>query len=569
MEYISKKVKCQNCSNDFVIEPDDFSFYEKIKVPPPTFCPECRLVRRFTWRNEGSFYKCKCGLCGKNIISISSPNNEFPIYCHDCWWGDNWDAVSYGKDYDFSKPFLYQFEELLRVVPSLNLWAFANIKSEYSNYTGYSKNIYLSNAVYCENIFYAKSIEKSKDCADSYMVVSSELCYENFNTIKCFNSTFLNNCRDCVNSSFLIDCVNCQDCFMCSNLRNKSFCINNKQYSRDKYLEEIEKYDLSSHETLTKFKIEFKELMGRSIYRFASIIKSIDSDGDYIKNSKNVHQSYIAEGENLKYCWRTTEGVKDCYDVTGSVKNELLYEVSIGADNSYFSKFYGHSKGMRGSEFLYLCADSSFIFGCVGVKSKQYCILNKQYTKEQYEELVPKIIKHMNDMPYIDSKGRVYKYGEFFPSELSPFCYNETIAQEYFPLTKEEALKQGYKWKDKEERNYQIDIKTEDLPDNIKDVDDSILNKVIECSHKDCNHQCTEAFKIIPEELQFYKRMNLPLPRLCPNCRHYKRLSQRNPLKLWHRKCMKEGCPNEFETSYAPERPEIVYCEKCYQAEVY
>ena len=85
----------------------------------------------------------------------------------------------------------------------------------------------------------------------------------------------------------------------------------------------------------------------------------------------------------------------------------------------------------------------------------------------------------------------------------------------------------------------------------------------------ECNEQCTEAFKIIPDELQFYQRMNLPLPRLCPNCRHYNRLKQRNPLKLWHRSCMKEGCTNEFETSYAPDRPEIIYCESCYNKEIY
>lgn len=147
---------------------------------------------------------------------------------------------------------------------------------------------------------------------------------------------------------------------------------------------------------------------------------------------------------------------------------------------------------------------------------------------------------------------------------------NPPIAQEYFPLTKEQALEEGYRWKNKEERNYSIDIKNEDIPDDINDVNDDILNKVIECSHKGtCNHQCIEAFKIIPEELQFYKRMNLPLPRLCPNCRHYERLSQRNPLKLWHRTCMHEGCNNEFETSYSPDRPEIVYCEDCYKREVY
>jgi hypothetical protein len=208
----------------------------------------------------------------------------------------------------------------------------------------------------------------------------------------------------------------------------------------------------------------------------------------------------------------------------------------------------------------------------------------------------------MNKMPYVDKKGRVYKYGEFFPPELSPFAYNETIAQEYFPLTKEQALAQGYRWKDPEERNIKPDYYTKDLPDHIKDVKDDILGKIIQCAHSqvkedgsleaNCNEQCTTAFKIIPQELEFYRRMNLPLPRLCPNCRHFQRLKQRNPLKLWHRKCQCQGtygqnpnnsniyqnqtthfhqnkpCSNEFYTSYAPDRPEIVYCDKCYNKEL-
>jgi len=569
MEYKSETRKCQNCNNDFTIEPDDFLFYKKIKVPAPTFCPECRLIRRFLWRNEGNLYKNNCKLCNKNIITTSSSNNKFPIYCHDCWWGDKWDAVDYGGNYDFSIPFFEQFKKLIEKTPNLNLWATENINSEYANYTGYSKNAYLSVVIKCENIFYSRVLEKSKDCMDSYWVLDSELCYENFNTSKIYNSSFLNNCRDCINSRFLFSCRNCQNCFMCSNLRNKSFCIRNEQYSKEDYLKELEYYNLSSFISLEKYKKEFIDLIKNSIHEFAEITNSVNSIGDNITNSKNAIQCFMAEGENIKYCWRETGNIKDSYDIAGGLYNELIYESSLSADNNYFVKFFSHAKGNKNSEFIYLCVNCSNCFACIGLRNKQYCILNKQYTKEQYEELVPKIIKHMNDMPYIDSKGRIYKYGEFFPSELSPFCYNETIAQEYFPLTKEEALKQGYKWKDKEERNYNIDIYNNDIPDNINDVHDDITNKIIECNHKDCNHQCTEAFKIILEELQFYRRMNLPLPHLCPNCRHYERLSQRNPLKLWHRKCMKEGCANEFETSYSPDRPEIIYCEKCYQQEVY
>jgi hypothetical protein len=293
----------------------------------------------------------------------------------------------------------------------------------------------------------------------------------------------------------------------------------------------------------------------------------------------------------------------DSYDITIAL-GDLSYEI-MGA-GGYKSKFIwdSASKDLKGGggalELTYCmrCMDCSYIFGCVGLRNKQYCILNKQYSKEEYEELVPRIIDHMNKMPYIDKKGRVYKYGEFFPPELSPFSYNETIAQEYFPLTKEQAIEQGYRWKDPEPRNYQITTTPDNLPDHIKDVPDSITQEIIGCVHEEkCNEQCTQAFKIIPDELQFYRKMNLPLPRLCPNCRHYQRLKQRNPLKLWHRSCECAGktssqppaagnqgvaryantvahfhgndpCLNEFETSYSPERPEIVYCEQCYNAEV-
>ena len=85
------------------------------------------------------------------------------------------------------------------------------------------------------------------------------------------------------------------------------------------------------------------------------------------------------------------------------------------------------------------------------------------------------------------------------------------------------------------------------------------------------------AFKITKSDLQFHKKMNLPLPNKCPNCRHGERFSRHNPLRFWHRQCMCKQenhghdarCINEFETSYSLEQPEIIYCEKCYQKEIY
>src|SRR3989338_7861561 len=112
---------CQNCKKDFVIELEDFNFYEKIKVPPPTFCPECRIVRRFIWRNERTLYHNKCAFSGKPIITMFAPETGLTVYDRDIWWKDQWDAFDYGVDYDFSKPFFVQFQELLKRVPLANL----------------------------------------------------------------------------------------------------------------------------------------------------------------------------------------------------------------------------------------------------------------------------------------------------------------------------------------------------------------------------------------------------------------------------------------------------------------
>lgn len=134
---------CQNCGKEFVIEEEDFNFYKKIKVPPPTWCPECRSQRRLSFRNERFFYKRKCELCGKEIISTFSKDKPYKIFCSDCWHSDKWDPILFGKPYDFSRSFFEQFSELLSFVPRRNLIGTKNLNSEYTNYAAENKNCYL------------------------------------------------------------------------------------------------------------------------------------------------------------------------------------------------------------------------------------------------------------------------------------------------------------------------------------------------------------------------------------------------------------------------------------------
>jgi len=573
MEYKSENKICQNCKKDFIIEPDDFLFYEKINVPPPTFCPECRMTRRMVWRNERSLFKRTCDFTGKSIITMFNPEVGVKVYDRDIWWSDKWDPSDYGMEYDFNKPFFEQYKELLLKVPLQNLGNNNCINSPYVNHALDVKNCYFVYASYlAEDTLYSLGASSLKNCIDTYKIQKCEECYETTLSGGSYKVSFSFGVEQCIDSFFMWECTNCQDCIGCINLRNKKYCILNEQYTKEEYEKKKNDLDFGSFKILKDFKEKYKNFILKYPYKYAGIFKSVNCNGDNIMNSKNIQNCFDIYGlvEDSKYLSHGFDA-KDSYDMYGfGVGASFMYEgvdSGLKASNNLFCVL---NHGSMNTKYTYMCYNSKNLFGCIGIKKGEYCILNKKYSKEEYEELIPKIIKHMNDMPYIDSKGRIYKYGEFFPSELSPFAYNETIAQEYYPKKINEIIENGFIYRKPLDRDYVITLESKDLPDHIKDVNENILDEIISCPNKGGElTQCTFAYRIVKEELNFLRRYNIALPRYCPNCRHYERLSQRNPMKLWPRSCMKEGCNNTFETSYSPDRPEIVYCEKCYQEEVY
>jgi len=575
---------CQNCKKDFTIEPEDFNFYEKIKVPPPTWCSECRLMRRMSYRNERTLYKRKCQAKGhtEEMISVFSPNKIDTVYCHSAWHGNEWNPLDYGRDYDFSKNFFEQMRDLWKSVPDIGLFNINPVNSDYCSITQDNKNCYLIiGGDFNEDSAYSSFIFNSKECMDCHLVSKSEKNYETIDCISCFNLKYSRYCETCYDSIFLFNCRNCHDCFGCVNLVNQQYCIFNKQYTKEEYIKKISEINLGSFNEVKKYQEEFNEFNLKFPRRFAKIVKSVDVSGDFIEQSKKCSNCFSVFGgaENSKNLWLIYSQVKDSYDIDHSGLNSMeCYEASSAypGNQVMFSRFIWESHHI---DYSYNCGNSSYLFGCVGLRNKQYCILNKQYTKEEYEVLRDKIIEQMKNVPYVNSGGVAYRYGEFFPVELSPFSYNETVANEIKPLSKKDILDAGFNYAENTGRHYEINKKSEDLPNDIQDVDKEILNIIIGCEHAgNCNDQCTEAFKITESELAYYKNYRIPLPRMCPNCRYAKRLKQKNPLQLWSRSCMCDKnnhthsagkCEVEFKTSYAPDRPEIVYCEKCYQQEVY
>jgi len=343
------------------------------------------------------------------------------------------------------------------------------------------------------------------------------------------------------------------DCFVCSNLVDKQYYIFNKPHTKEQYEQFMSEVDLGSYKVVQKIKEKYNEVTNDLIVKEFNGVNNQNTFGNYISNCKDCYFCFeCSDCEELSYCTCIEEAKTGMdWDYWGQGSEQMYECIACGYEN-FNLRFCNLC--WEGSADLTYCDhmfSSKNCFGCVGLKKAQYCIFNKQYTKEEYENLSKKIIEHMN------STG---EWGEFFPASQSIYAYPETIANEQEPLTKEEILKREYIYKD---INKDKSLKGEKykIPDKIKDVAEDIVGKVLS------SEKTGDQYKIIPQEFKFLKENGIPIPRYTPDERHYERQKRRNPRKLWDRKCDK--CKIDIRTSYSPERSEKVYCEQCYLKEVY
>ncbi|MFA4930562.1 MAG: hypothetical protein WC570_01700 [Patescibacteria group bacterium] len=574
---------CPQCQQNFNVTNSDLAYYQKISVPPPTFCPQCRAIRRMQWRNERSLYHNQCAATGQKVVSCFSPDKPVKVYEQKYWWSDAWNPLDYGQEYDFSKPFFQQWQELFYRTPQLNVSNANADNSEFCNVNSHSKDCYLISASFeNERVMYSNRVVSNQDCLDCYIVNQSQYSYEDIACKKCYQVYFSQDCENCTESYFLYNCRQCQNCLGSTNLNNKQYYIFNQPHTREEYQKKLILLQLDTHHGIESIQQRFIAIKAQTIRQYANIVNCENVTGDNLNNCQNCHD-----------CYDLVDGVQDCrYTVWGGYNLTNAFDTGPGVGGNSSHIYEGYDSGINSNRLHFtgvvydssdiwysiFCFNSQNLFGCIGLRHKKYCILNKQYSETEYKQLVPKIIEHMNTVPYTDQQGISYKFGEFFPAAIAPFAYNETVAQEYYPTTKDKAINQGYKWKDPETKQFQPTILHQNIPDNINEVDESILDQIIECAHQgNCHEQCNVAFKILPAELAFYIKQKLPLPHLCPNCRHYQKVKQRNPLQLWNRQCQctnvnhnhPHPCPQKFQTSYPPDRPETVYCQDCYQKEIF
>jgi len=552
---------CRQCEAIFKIEPGDIEFYRDFKVPPPTLCPNCRLQQRLGGRISflPVFYRRPCAAEGhtEQILSFYPPEIPLKVVDTPFYNGDGWDGVEYGLDYDPSKPFFGQLNRLEYSVPRQSLQQ--DPKSVNSDFI--ISGVEAKNCYYCaipfrsEDCQYSYRPDYSKNIIDCNLLVRGESCYESINVEDSYNCRYCQDSNNCLDSWFLFDCKNCSNCFGCTNLRNKKYCFFNEQLTKEEYQERIAKINTGSRSQMEELIKRFEELKRNAIHRSIDAINVVDSVGNNFRNCSDCYHCFqiTREGEHLRYVTHTYEGT-DSMDMFGGTGFSRVYE-SAGITNAQNVKFCMLMRTGMEVEYSTECHNCDYIFGCVGLKNKKYCIFNKQYTEEEYWPRVDELKVSML------ARG---EYGEFFSLVGSSYPYNISNAMVYFPLSKEDILSRRWTWADDPSVPISLGaagvLEPSQLPDNISSIEDSLLSQTLICE------RTRKPFRLTKFELDFYRTHNLPIPTLHPLERIKDRFAKQFRYRLWDAKCSK--CGILMQSAYDPNRKLVVYCESCYQQEV-
>jgi len=479
---------CVNCKAGFEVTDEDLAFYDRVsptidekkyQIPPPTHCPDCRQQRRLAINNEQYLYADTCDLCKKSTPTEHPPHTNQTIYCRKCWHSDKWDTRDYGKEFDFNRPFFDQWKEMKRGSPAqaLSLQG-TNENSEYTHLAGDCKNCYLiMHADHNEDCYYGYGVKHCKSCTDAYNNFYCELCYDSIDCHKCYGLVSCQDCINCSSSHFLRDCVGCSHCFLCIGLRSKRFCFKNEQLTKDEYEAKIKEFNTGSYAGYQSLMKQMKEMEESYAFKAFQGHNLENCSGSQLYNCKDVQESFDCDDvEHGKFLYQIVIGAKDVYDAYQyGNKFELSYENSICGLDGYQYFFCHETHWSLNILYGWYIEHCKNCFGCANMHHQQFCILNKQYTEEEYNTLTPKIIE------YMEHTG---EWGEFLPLTHILHGYNKTTAFLHYPMSKEEALQMSIPWDDYGPPPPKVDrtIKASDLPDSIDDSPDDISRCAIQHS---------------------------------------------------------------------------------------
>ncbi len=538
---------CAGCGAEFRLSEADLFSIGAYQVPAPKFCPDCRHMRRELHVNVRNLFRRRCTLTGEALVSNVVAGDPIKVVSVSEFFSARVDNAAFGREVQFDRPFFTQWNELQAACyrPALVRGFLPDQNSEYTNFSAANTNAYLLfNSFDCVDCYYGFGLAGCANVVDGYRVEDCEACYEVVDCRECRRSAFLENCERCEDSYFLANCSDCRNCMLCTNLEGKELHFLNEPVSQAEF--EAFRALLDSRKSLSELKQQFETFARQAPRPAAFGRRNENSVGDYLHECRDLHFAFeCLRSAESRYVRQVSDSSR-CVDCSGIVGGELLYECTNVGRKATYLRFTMQSYGdLSRLTYCSLCfQDCTDLFGCFGLRGKQYCLLNKQYTKDDYEKLVVQVVAHM------ESTG---EWGEFFPPESSVVPYNLSMAQDSFPLSSEEASQREFRWQAAVET---LASAGAEVPDRLDLSSDDTTDELFSCS------VCSHRFRIIAQELLYLRRAGIALPALCFQCRHERRLSTRLPLAHLTRSCAK--CGAEILCAYDAQDTDSVYCESCF-----
>ena len=583
---------CKWTREEFPVFEEEKEILEKVSYHFPIsvseLSPDSRIRALLMWRNERNFYKRKCSATGKDIMSIFPTNYPSPVYHFKEYDSDRWNPHEYGIEYNDDKSLLIQIERFFNTVPkrNLNLTGETMENCDYCNYGFYSKNCYMCQvALMSEQCFYSNSPYESKYNFDCYFNEKCEISYEStycINSYKTFYCDFVENSNECY---FCTNLNNSEYCIWCVWISDRKYCVFNKQVSEAEFYNTLEKI-FYSYESLESFKREYQKFKEDFSKLSVKNIGAEHAIWNTIRFAKNITSSYgVIDAEDVFHSWIIGLNSNNILSSTHGWSNSSNIYQNVWFSESIQSAFNSFWTG-KNCFYTYDCRHCEDCLFCIWLISKKYCIFNIQYSEDEYKDISRKVIDGAKDEWF---------WWNFLSPYVSLFPYNDTIANDFYPVEEVRYLdqnKQVLKIEQKDKKGtgivYVLDPTSEiseafldlwgeekisitwrtkdtqsttaqtmnsilarDMPE-ISDIDDSTENLVVSCE------QSGKIFRIIKEELAFYKQYNIPLPRKHPEIRYKYRFESTPKNTFFLRKCIE--CWSSVLSVW--ERDKII-CENC------
>ena len=555
---------CEITGQRFEIPSEEVDAYKSFGIPIPTICPEERFRRLMAFRNEEQFFWRKCDATGKKIYSVYPQNSPFPVVVPDHWWSNAWDPISYGQELSLKRPFTEQLLELWWKVPrpayiareSENSAAVHNVRQVRSSFV-------LFNAENCNNCYHSVGAWNCTYCADCYHVHHCDRLYECIHCHYSKNLRWSEFCNGCEDSWFLSNCTDCKNCLFCTNLNGKQYYILNQPVSPEEFEQVLVQWAFTARPRVELAKEQFEAFLKDKPLPHIISDSPADNTGNYLLRCTSARNSYeCADCDTIFHC-HALHDARFCVDGYGFGRGltEAAQFVSCGDSAKALLNCIECWHGVADLTYCTYCEESSNLFGCVGLRGKEYCIFNKQYSKAGYFENVKLIIEQLVET-------RVW--GKFLSPQFSGYSYNHSSANKYMQLSRVTAKLMGYRWDERDEviRPSQllgtafsqggdvensVEERFSEVPARLEEVNVSGLGTALflcELTGK--------PFTIVKEEYQLYAALGVAPPARSFEQRHHERLMRLAPKRLLVR-TTPEG--EEFKTAFPAgwRRPVLYY----------